>query len=137
MPDEALPKPKPEEFLALHEAAAKLFAVLGREFDVGTTYELNLHDVDCARDVLRQKKDIAAIAMRKLQALRFVSAPGVGTRNDVVVCLCSDLHQALIELSRALPKGENRRLLRDWGHRIAGAGRVVAMIHQGDVGELS
>ena len=40
---------------------------------------------------------IAALAMRKLQALHLLSTPGVKTTTDVVVAIVNDLERALIQ----------------------------------------
>jgi hypothetical protein len=40
---------------------------------------------------------IAALAMRKLQALRLLATPGVRTTTDVVVAIVNDLDRALLQ----------------------------------------
>ena len=40
---------------------------------------------------------IAALAMRKLQALRLLATPGVRTSTDVVLSIVNDLDRALVQ----------------------------------------
>ena len=40
---------------------------------------------------------IAALAMRKLQALHLISTPGVRTTTDVVITIVQDLDRALVQ----------------------------------------
>lgn len=89
---------KPPELVSLHAAASDAFRTLKEEFQVPDTYELVLRDVDAAESLLRSTLDIAAIAMRKVQALRWVTKSGVETTNDVVVALAADLLRALDHL---------------------------------------
>ncbi|MGH3719369.1 MAG: hypothetical protein ACRDRI_11140 [Pseudonocardiaceae bacterium] len=91
-------RPKPPELVSLHAAASEAFGTLKQEFQVPDTYELVLHHVDAAEPVLRSTLDIAAITMRKIQALRWMTKPGVETANDVVVTLAADLLRALDHL---------------------------------------
>jgi hypothetical protein len=88
-------RPKPPELLSLYAATAEAFGMLKEEFQVPDTYELVLHNVDAAEPFLRSTLDIAAITMRKIQALRWVTTPGVETANDVVVTLAADLLRAI------------------------------------------
>lgn len=93
-------RPKPPELISLYAAAAAAFEALKEEFQVPDTYELVLRDVDAAEPFLTSTLDIAAITMRKIQALRWVAKPGVETANDVVVTLAADLLRALDHLVR-------------------------------------
>jgi hypothetical protein len=77
-------RPKPPELLSLYAAIPAAFGTLKEEFQVPDTYELVLHHVDAAEPFLRNTLDIAAITMRKIQALRWVAKPGVETTNDIV-----------------------------------------------------
>ena len=52
---------------------------------------------------------IAAMAMRKLQALHLIATPGVLTTTDVILAIINDLDRALLQapsmfLERKLPK---------------------------------
>jgi hypothetical protein len=50
--------------------------------------------------VVREMSDptmIAALAMRKLQALRLLAMPGVRTSTDVVLAIVNDLERALLQ----------------------------------------
>src|ERR687894_1165068 len=89
--------PKPDELLALHGVTAEMFAILRRWFDVPPKVTLDLSEVDSAVVELGDPVLIAAMAMRKLQALHLLSTPGVRTTTDVVVAIVQDLQRALIQ----------------------------------------
>ena len=89
--------PKPDELLALHDVTGEMFDTLRRWFDVPPKAELDLTDVDAAVVELGDPTMIAALAMRKLQALHLLSTPGVRTTTDVVVTIVQDLDRALIQ----------------------------------------
>jgi hypothetical protein len=96
--DDAIPTlPKPDALVALHEVTAELFGTLRRWFAVPGEVVLNLHDIDSAVRELGDPFMIAALAMRKLQALRLLSTPGVMTTTDVVVTIIQDLDRALVQ----------------------------------------
>ena len=62
--------------------------------------QLDLPHALWGREAVRELADpvmIAALAMRKLQALRLLSTPGVVTTTDVVVTIVQDLDRALIQ----------------------------------------
>jgi hypothetical protein len=86
---------KPPELVSLYAATSAVFRTLKEEFQVPDIYELVLYHVDAAEPFLRNTVDIAAITMRKIQALRWVAKPGVETTNDIVVTLAADLLRAL------------------------------------------
>ncbi|MGI8759566.1 MAG: hypothetical protein ACR2K0_09705 [Acidimicrobiales bacterium] len=88
---------KPDELLALHSVTAEMFAVLRQWFDVPGQVTLDLHDVDSAVAELGDPLLIAAMAMRKLQALHLLATPGVRTTTDVVVTIVQDLQRALLQ----------------------------------------
>lgn len=88
---------KPDELLALHDVTEELFDTLGAWFDVPPSVEITLGDVDAAVGELGDPVMIAAMAMRKLQALRLLSTPGVTTTTDVVVTIVQDLDRALLQ----------------------------------------
>lgn len=89
--------PKPDELLALHTVTEELFDTLRVWFDVPEEVTLDLRDVDAAVAELGDPQMIAATAMRKLQALRLLSTPGVRTSTDVVVSIVQDLNRALVQ----------------------------------------
>ena len=91
------PIPKPDELLALHDVTAEMFTTLRRWFDVPTHVTLDLVAVDSAVTELGDPVLIAAMAMRKLQALNLLSTPGVRTTTDVVVTIVQDLQRALLQ----------------------------------------
>lgn len=89
--------PKPNELLALHGVTEEMFETLKTWFDVADRVSLDLTDIDSAVSELGEPVMIAALAMRKLQALRLLSTPGVRTTTDVVVSIVQDLDRALIQ----------------------------------------
>lgn len=89
--------PKPDELLALHDVTEELFGTLRRWFDVPDAPAIDLTDVDSAVAELGDPVMIAALAMRKLQALRLLSTPGVRTSTDVVISIVQDLDRALVQ----------------------------------------
>lgn len=91
------PIPKPDELLALHDVTAELFTTLQEWFDVPAQVPLDLGDIDSAISQLGDPVMIAALAMRKLQALRLLATPGVRTATDVVVSIVQDLDRALVQ----------------------------------------
>ncbi|MFV1989983.1 MAG: hypothetical protein ACC652_04495 [Acidimicrobiales bacterium] len=88
---------KPVELLALHTVAEELFVTLQEWFLVPDEVGLNLEDVDAAVRDMADPLMIAALAMRKLQALRLISTPGVRTTTDIVITLIQDLDRALLQ----------------------------------------
>ena len=89
--------PKPTELLALHDVTGEMFDTLRRWFDVPTSVALDLTAVDSAVVELGDPVLVAAMAMRKLQALHLLSTPGVRTTTDVVVNIVQDLQRALLQ----------------------------------------
>ncbi len=89
--------PKPDELLALHSVTAEMFAMLREWFDVPTQVTLDLAEVDSAVAELGDPQLVAAMAMRKLQALHLLATPGVRTTTDVVVSIVQDLQRALLQ----------------------------------------
>jgi hypothetical protein len=94
--DEA-PIGKPDELLALADVAEEMFDTLRRWFDVPARVTLDLSEVDSAVAELGDPVLVAAMAMRKLQALHLLATPGVRTTTDVVVAIVQDLQRALIQ----------------------------------------
>jgi hypothetical protein len=88
---------KPDELLALHDVSAELFTTLQGWFEVPERITLSLGDIDAAVTELGDPVMIAAMAMRKLQALRLLAQPGVRTSTDVVVTIVQDLDRALLQ----------------------------------------
>lgn len=89
--------PKPDELLALHDVTAELFETLRTWFEVPGKVTVDLKAVDSAVEELGDPLLIAAMAMRKLQALHLLSTPGVRTSTDVVVAIVQDLERALLQ----------------------------------------
>jgi hypothetical protein len=91
------PLPKPGELLALGDVATGLFDQLRRWFEVPEQVALDLTAVDSAVTELGEPVMIAALAMRKLQALHLLATPGVRTTTDVLVTIVQDLDRALVQ----------------------------------------
>lgn len=89
--------PKPDALLALDGVTAELFETLRDWFGVGSSVTLDLRSIDSAVSELGDPQLIAAMAMRKLQALHLLSTPGVLTTTDVVVAMVNDLDRALVQ----------------------------------------
>jgi hypothetical protein len=89
--------PKPDELLALHDVTEDLFGMLRAWFEVPASVAIDLGDIDSAVVELGDPDMIAALAMRKLQALRLLATPGVRTTTDVVVAIVNDVDRALLQ----------------------------------------
>jgi len=89
--------PKPDELVALYGVTTELFVVLKRWFGVPDAVKLDLSNIDAATTEMADPVMIAALAMRKLQALHLVATPGVKTTTDVVVSVVQDLDRALVQ----------------------------------------
>jgi hypothetical protein len=124
---------KPAEVLNLYDVSEQLFRILRENFPVGDHYVLPLENVDAAEAELRSLIGVAAMAMRKLQALRLISKPDERTSNDVVVGLCAELNRALCELVGHLPTQELRTELGLLLVKVNEAGRSVALLNVGEV----
>ncbi len=109
--------PKPDELLALHGVTSEMFATLRRWFDVPSEITLDLREVDSAVAELGDPMLIAAMAMRKLQALHLLSTPGVRTSTDVVVAIVQDLDRALLQAPAMRLKVAAART--DWDAELA------------------
>ena len=91
---------KPDALLALHGVSAELFDTLRQWFAVPDEVTIDLLAVDSAVAELGDPQMIAALAMRKLQALNLLATPGVRTTTDVVVAIIQDLERALLQAPR-------------------------------------
>lgn len=106
------PLPKPDELLALHGITAELFETLKRWFEVPNAVPLDLAEVDSAVAELGDPQMVAALAMRKLQALHLLATPGVRTATDVVVAIVNDLERAMVQAPNMWLK--RRASVTDW-----------------------
>lgn len=97
MSDEQDAIAKPDELLALHDVTTEMFAILQRWFGVPESVALDLSAVDAAVRELGDPVMVAAMAMRKLQALHLLATPGVRTTTDMVVTIVQDLQRALVQ----------------------------------------
>ena len=122
---------KPAELLELYEVAATLFSTLRETFNVPETYEFSLRHVDDAAPHLRDTIDVAAFAMRNVQALRWIATPNVVTVSDAVVGLMAELTRTLEELACSLAAQCNTYVLRRTRDQINDVGRIVADLGNG------
>ena len=90
------PLPKPTELLAVHGIAIELFTTMKRWFIVPDRITLDLSSIDAATREMGNPTMIAALALRKLQALALIATPGVHTTTDMVINMIQDLDRALI-----------------------------------------
>lgn len=112
---------KPVELLALHDVTERLFETLREWFDVDDAVSLNLVSVDSAVAEMGDPVMIAAMAMRKLQALRLISTPGVRTSTDVVIAIVNDIDRALLQApSMYLAR---KAAITDWDAALASLGQ--------------
>jgi hypothetical protein len=65
---------------------------------------------------------IAALAMRKLQALRLLATPGVRTATDVVVAIVGDLERALVQAPSMRLRVQAAAT--DWDRELVGLGEA-------------
>jgi hypothetical protein len=117
--DEGDPTPtiaKPDALLALHDVTTEMFAMLRDWFGVAPHISLDLREVDSAVAELGDPVLIAALAMRKLQALHLLATPGVRTTTDVVVAIVNDLDRALIQAP--VMRLRVRASLTDWDREL-------------------
>jgi hypothetical protein len=110
--------PKPTELLALHDVTEELFDTLQRWFDVPKSVPLNLSSVDAVVHEMADPVMIAALAMRKLQALHLLATPGVRTSTDVVVTIVQDLARALVQAPAMRLRVQAEQT--DWDAALAG-----------------
>jgi hypothetical protein len=88
---------KPDELLALHSVTEELFDTLKQWFSVPDSVPLDLRDIDAVVSEMSDPVMIAALAMRKLQALRLLATPGIRTSTDVVLAIVNDLERAMVQ----------------------------------------
>jgi hypothetical protein len=88
---------KPDELVALHGVTTELFELIRRWFAVPDEVSLDLREIDSSVREMGDPVMIAALAMRKLQALHLIATPGVRTTTDVVIVIVQDLDRALLQ----------------------------------------
>jgi hypothetical protein len=110
--------PKPRELLALHGVTEELFDTLKQWFDVPDAVSLDMSAVDAVVHEMADPVMIAALAMRKLQALHLLATPGVRTSTDVVITIVQDLARALLQAPVMRLRVEAERT--DWDAALAG-----------------
>ena len=122
--DDIVTIPKPDELLGLHSVTAEMFAMLRQWFGVPPEVTLNLREIDAAVTELGDPLLIAAMAMRKLQALHLLATPGVRTTTDVVVTIVQDLQRALLQAPTMRLKVAAR--VADWDAELASLGDLAS-----------
>jgi hypothetical protein len=115
--------PKPDALLALGDVTAALFEQLRRWFDVPDEVTLDLAAVDSAVAELGEPVMIAAMAMRKLQALHLLATPGVRTTTDVVITIVQDLDRALVQAPNMALRRQAEAT--DWDAELEALGSTV------------
>jgi hypothetical protein len=110
------PLPKPAELLALDSVTEEMFAMLRQWFEVPPTVTLDLSAIDSAVTEMGDPQMVAALAMRKLQALHLLATPGVRTTTDVVVAIVNDLERALVQAPNMWLK--RRAVATDWDRAL-------------------
>jgi hypothetical protein len=108
---------KPDELLALREVAERIFARFRSWFEVPATVQIDLAEVDSAVSELGDPEMIAAMAMRKLQALHLIATPGIRTSTDVVIAIVNDLDRAMMQAPSMYLERKARRT--DWDQALA------------------
>lgn len=108
---------KPDELLALHDVTAEMFDTLKRWFSVPDRVTLDMTAVDAVVHEMADPVMIAALAMRKLQALNLLATPGVRTSTDVVVTIVQDLARALLQAPAMRLRVQAERT--DWDAALA------------------
>jgi hypothetical protein len=117
------PLPKPAELLGLGGVTGMLFDQLRSWFEVPDRVTLDLSEVDAAVAELGEPVMIAAMAMRKLQALHLLATPGVRTTTDVLVTIVQDLDRALVQAPNMALK--RRAEATDWDAELARLGSAA------------
>lgn len=110
--DDLNPIPKPDSLLALHTVAENLFNTLRKWFDVKPSVIIDLTEIDSAITELGESEMIAAMAMRKLQALHLIATPGVITTTDMILAIINDLDRALLQAPSMFL--ERKAIQTDW-----------------------
>ena len=108
---------KPDELLALRTVAERIFVTLRDWFEVPAKVEVDLAEIDSAVAELGQPEMIAAMAMRKLQALHLIATPGVLTSTDVVIAIVNDLDRAMLQAPSMYL--ERKAMRTDWDQALA------------------
>ena len=117
---------KPDELLALHDVSHELFETMRDWFDVAEQVALDLAEIDSAVEELGEPVMIAAMAMRKLQALHLIATPGVLTSTDMVVALINDLNRALLQATAMYLS--RRAETTDWDLELATLGDLDGVV---------
>jgi len=121
---------KPDELLALHSVTTELFDTLRQWFNVPDSVPLNLTAVDAVVSEMSDPVMIAALAMRKLQALHLLSTPGVRTSTDVVLAIVNDLERAMVQAPTMRLKLQASIV--DWDAALADLDRSDDDAHRAD-----
>ena len=86
---------KPAPLCDLADPVGEVFPIVKAWFHVPDCVHLNLSDVDVAEGEMFEAGMVAAVTLRKIQALRLLSRPGVETSLAAILSLISDVRSAL------------------------------------------
>jgi hypothetical protein len=90
---------KPRAMIATSESVPFLFLTMKRYFDIDKIV-FDLESLDrVSHEQLSSPREIAAVAMRKLQLFYIISSAGTTTSTDIVLGLCAELVRALEQLA--------------------------------------
>lgn len=97
-----LPVKRPPELLAIPAHAEALFELVRKRFEVPASYTLDLSSPVLGEESLRSPLAVAAITMRKLQALQYLER-AVKPPSHVVLSLLADVSRSLAALRATEP----------------------------------
>ena len=84
---------KPPTVLNVRAAVEPLFRLTGKWFHVDGHYRFDLSSVELPADQLYDEAAMAAVAMRKMQQLRYVCKSGVPIASDIVFTFIAELER--------------------------------------------
>lgn len=89
-------KRKPASLRAAYEDSSKLFEMLRRWYDdIGPSCTFDLSSVDAPDPGLHDRGAVMAFALRKLQALRALSAPDTRARARALIAVVAELDEVI------------------------------------------
>lgn len=114
----------------INQISIELFNLLKAAFDIGPTFDLrlNLERPDSDDNSLRDARNLAAFALRKVQALHYATVSGNRATSAIIVGGASDLQVAIEELAVRPEVGEGIALaLAELGTRLSRAAATFAI----------
>ena len=106
-------------------------------YGVPKKVHLDLRSIDSAEASLTDAQYVAALTLRKLQALRYVTKPGITTSVSPVITLTTDLDASLRALANGLAKPADQGVangLRAGAEAIRTAGYALSRLDPGGEG---